>query len=97
MALKASINLIKFCREEESQASQQGQIHLQDVPQGRLRDLGVEEPPGSSRALGEPPSECVNGSDVLQCVIISLPTAMANGTTFFCNGLRNLNLNCRIS
>ena len=91
----ASLNLITFCREEESQASQQGQIHLQDVPEGRLRNLGVEEPPGSSRALGEPPSECVNGSDVLQSVIISLPTA--TGQLFFCNGLRNLNLNCSIS
>merc|ERR1712096_475489 len=36
---------------KKSQASQQGQIHLQDVPQGGLRHPRVEEPPGCRRAI----------------------------------------------
>ena len=77
----ASINLITFCREEESQASQQGQIHLQDVPEGRLRDLGVEEPPGGSWALGESPQRvCEWIGCFTKC---DHQFTNCNGTTFF--------------
>ena len=39
----AIINVSSSFRQKESQASQQGQIHCQDVPEGRLRHFGFEE------------------------------------------------------
>ena len=45
-------------RQEESQASQQGPLHLQDVPPRRLRHPRPEEPSGRGGAAVSDPVSC---------------------------------------
>jgi hypothetical protein len=58
--------LINECcsRQKEGQASQQGQIHLQDVPEGRLSHPGPQEPPGSCWTI------LIAQPVVLECLIM---------------------------
>ena len=42
-------------RQEEGQARQQGPLHLEDVPEGRQRHPGPQEPPGRRWSLLDTP------------------------------------------
>ena len=77
--LMAFIHVINF-REEKGQAGQQGQIHLQDVPQGRLCHPGVEESPGGCWSLGVTPPASM---DVWMFYTCDYQFTNSNGTFFF--------------